>query len=144
VLFWDFVRNVTTDTILFADAATTHLAASHATLRRITKAERSRVFRHTLEPVGDWGIEQAGQIVATGGLMFHYNKPYGDIYMEVAVTHRRQGLGSYLVQELKRIARESDHVPAARCGSDNDPSRLTLQRAGMHPCARILRGEIVL
>jgi GNAT superfamily N-acetyltransferase len=62
--------------------------------------------------------------------------------MEVDEAHRRKGLGSYLVQELKRIAREGGHTPAARCNSDNIPSRLALERAGMLPCARILRGRI--
>jgi GNAT superfamily N-acetyltransferase len=38
-------------------------------------------------------------------LFFHYNPPYGDVYMEVAEPFRRRGLGAYLVQELKRIVR---------------------------------------
>lgn len=54
------------------------------------------------EGVGEWMIESAGEIVATGGILFHYNPPYGDIYMEVAEPHRRLGCGSYLVQEPKR------------------------------------------
>jgi GNAT superfamily N-acetyltransferase len=87
-------------------------------------------------------LERDGHIVATGGLFFHYNKPYGDIYMEVAAAYHRQGLGSYLVQELKRIAREGGHTPSARTDRTNLPSRLALQRAGMFPCARILRGRL--
>jgi GNAT superfamily N-acetyltransferase len=75
-------------------------------------------------------------------MFFHYNPPYGDIYMEVSAPHRRKGLGSYLVQELKRICRDMGCVPAARCGQDNMASRLTLQRAGLLPCARIVRGRI--
>lgn len=142
VLFWDFATDVTTDTILFEDAVTAALAAPGAILRPIPRAERPEVFTHAVEPVGDWGLEQDGRIVATGGLLFHYNEPYGDIHMEVDEGHRRKGLGSYLVQELKRIAREGGHTPAARCNSDNVPSRLALQRAGMLPCARILRGRI--
>jgi GNAT superfamily N-acetyltransferase len=81
--------------------------------------------------------------VATGGLFFHYNPPYGDIYMEVAAAHRRRGLGSYLVQELKRLCREMGCVPAARCNTANVASRLALQRAGMFPCARIVQGRLV-
>jgi GNAT superfamily N-acetyltransferase len=141
VLFWDVAGDVSSDTILFSDAFTTTLT-SRAMLRRLTKADRARVFAHTREPIGDWGLEQDGEIVATGGLTYHYNEPYADIYMEVAETQRRRGLGSFLVQELKRIARDGNSTPAARCNTDNVPSRLTLQRAGMLPCGRILRGQI--
>ena len=111
-------------------------------LRKLGRRERSSVFRHMMEPVGDWGLEHNGMVVATGRLFFHYNKTYGDIYMEVAAAYHRQGLGSYLVQELKRIAREGGHTPSSRCNSTNVPSRLTLQRAGMLPCARIRRGRL--
>jgi GNAT superfamily N-acetyltransferase len=134
--------DVTSDTILFADAATTTLTAPGATFRRVRWYERPFVFRHTLEPVGDWALEHEGEIVATGGLFFHYNRPYGDIYMEVAPAHRRCGFGSFLVQELKRIARAGGHIPAARCSADNTASQSTLHRAGMRPCGRILRGLV--
>jgi GNAT superfamily N-acetyltransferase len=134
--------DVTSDTILFSDAVVTHLDAPGVKLRPITMIDRLRVFRHTVEPVGDWGLELDSKIVATGGLLFHYNPPYGDIYMEVAEPFRQRGYGSYLVQELKRIGREGGHVPAARCNKDNAASRLTLQRAGMVPCGTIVTGRL--
>jgi GNAT superfamily N-acetyltransferase len=62
--------------------------------------------------------------------------------MEVATAYRRRGFGSYLVQELKRICYEASVIPAARCNHDNVGSRLTLQRAGLLPCARIVRGRL--
>lgn len=135
---------VSSDTILFSDAVVTNLVAPGATLRPVTKRDRLRMFPHTLEPVGDWGVEVDSRIVATGGLLFHYNPPYGDIYMEVAAPFRRLGYGSYLVQELKRISREGGHLPAARTGQDNTGSQRTLQRAGMTPCGRIVTGRLAL
>lgn len=129
-------------TILFADAAVTHLDGRGGKLRPIRLLDRFRMFRHHVEPIGDWGIEVDSAIVATGGLLFHYNPPYGDIYMEVAEPFRRRGFGSYLVQELKRICREGGHVPAARCSADNTASQLTLQRAGMAPCGTIVTGRL--
>jgi GNAT superfamily N-acetyltransferase len=134
--------DLTSDTILFADEATTALTAPRATLRKLRWYERRFVFRHTIEPVGNWAIECERQVVATGGLFFHYNRPYGDIYMEVAPSFRRRGFGAFLVQELKRIARNGGHIPAARCGSDNAASQATLSRAGMRPCGRIFRGTV--
>jgi GNAT superfamily N-acetyltransferase len=108
-----------------------------------TDAEKERVFEHKHEPVGDWVIEHSGMVVATGGALFHYNPPYGDLFMEVHETHRRQGFGSYLIQELKRSCYEIGKVPAARCNASNVGSRNTLQKAGMLPCGRILVGEVV-
>ncbi len=133
----------TGDTILFADGATTTLAPPpEAVLRRVEETDRSTIFAHTTEPVGEWGLEVEDKIVATGGLLFHYNPPYGDIYLEVASGFQRRGLGSYLVQEMKRVAYEMDRTPAARCRESNIASRRALERAGMYPCGRIVRGRV--
>lgn len=142
LLLWDCAVELTSETILFADAERTRLAPADVHLRRVTEADRASIFHHTREPVGDWGLEREGEIVATGGLLFHYNPPYGDLYMEVAAPYQRRGYGSYLIQELKRIGYEGGHVPAARCHVDNVASRRTLQRAGLLPCARIVRGRL--
>ena len=144
LMLHDCAIDLTSDTILFSDALTTNHDAPDVMLRPLTDVDRASVFRHSVEPIGDWGLEADHVVVATGGLFFHYNPPYGDIYMEVAEPFRRRGLGSYLVQELKRICRETGHVPAARCNKDNLASRLALQRAGMFPCARIVTGRIAV
>jgi GNAT superfamily N-acetyltransferase len=144
LMLYDCGVDLTSDVILFADAAMTVYPPPDVELRRIADADRDRIFPHTVEPVGDWGLERGGQIVATGGILRHYNPPYGDIYMEIAASHRRQGLGSYLVQELKRICYETGAIPAARCQQDNIASRLSLQRAGLLPCARIVRGRLAI
>jgi RimJ/RimL family protein N-acetyltransferase len=81
-------------------------------------------------------------VAASGGILFHYNRPYGDIYMETAEAFRRRGLGSFLVQELKRVCYEGGQVPAARCSPNNIASRRTLQRAGFVPCGHILKGAV--
>jgi GNAT superfamily N-acetyltransferase len=142
LMLYDCAMDISSDTILFADRLTTTLPPPGVTLRRLSDADRGGVFTHTVEPVGDWGLELAGAIVATGGLLYHYNPRYGDIYMEVAPDFRRRGFGSYLVQELKRECYELGCTPGARCGEDNVGSRRTLQRAGMFPCARVLRGRL--
>jgi GNAT superfamily N-acetyltransferase len=142
LMTYDCAVDLTSDTILFADSATTSHAPPNAVLRRISEADRATVFAHSVEPVGDWGLVHEGEIAATGGVFYHYNPPHGDVYMEVAAPHQRKGLGTYLVQELKRICSETGSIPAARCHEDNLASRRTLQRAGLLPCARILRGRI--
>lgn len=100
------------------------------------------IFEHKHEPIGDWALELNGDVVATGGALFHYNPPYADLYMEVDEMHRRHGYGSYLVQELKRKCYAMGKIPAARCNADNTASRYTLEKAGLLPCARIVVGEI--
>jgi GNAT superfamily N-acetyltransferase len=142
----DCATDLSSATILLADVVTTTLdpPAPGAVVRPLDEADRARVFAHTVEPVGEWGLDVGGEIVATGGIATHYNPPYGDVYMEVASAHRRRGFGSYLVQELKRICREAGRVPAARCHRDNGASLRTLQRAGLLPCARIVHGRLAL
>jgi len=142
LMLHDCAVDLASDTILFADALTTHHQAPGVSMRPLTDADRAHVFAHTVEPVGDWGLESEHGMVATGGLFFHYNPPYGDVYMEVAEPFRRRGYATYLVQELKRICRETGHIPAARCNKDNPGSRRALERAGMFPCARIVKGRI--
>jgi GNAT superfamily N-acetyltransferase len=87
-------------------------------------------------------LELDGQLAGQGGILFHYNRPYGDIWMEVAEPCRRRGLGSYLVQQLKQAAYALGAIPCARCDPTNIPSRRTLQKAGFIPCAHILTGVI--
>jgi GNAT superfamily N-acetyltransferase len=137
-------RDVISEAVLFEDGITTSLAPpAGCALRRRNEDDAARVFPHHCEPVGDWLIEADGAIVATGGILYHYNRPYGDIYMEVGEPFRRRGIGSYLVQELKRICYEGGSVPAARTGLDNIPSRQTCQKAGFVPCGHILVGSLV-
>jgi len=138
----DHVERVERDRVLFEDVVTTDHRVPHASFRPIAAGEAEAVFTHAVVPVGDWVIELRGEIVATGGLMFHYNPPYADVYMEVAEAWRGGGIGAYLVQELKRVSYEIGKTPAARCPASNAASRRTLQRAGMAPCAWILAGTI--
>ena len=140
LMLYDCATGITSDTIVFHDRLTTNLAIPGAVCREVTEADNDRIFKHKVEGVGDWLIEQGGNIVATGGIALHYNPPYGDIFMEVDEPHRRRGYGSYLVQELKRISYEMGRIPAARCNAANIGSRSTLQKAGLLPCARLLSG----
>jgi GNAT superfamily N-acetyltransferase len=133
---------LSSERILFADGLTTQHRLSGVVFRQLTDAERQAAFPHTHEPVGEYGLVCEHLVAATGGLAFHYNPPYADLYMEVAATYQRRGFGSYLVQELKRVCYEMGRIPAARCGAANIASRRTLQRAGMFPCGRIVQALI--
>jgi GNAT superfamily N-acetyltransferase len=143
LMFFDCATDWSSEWILFADLQTTSLVAPEGVrFRSLSEADQERVFEHQVEPVGNWGLELDTEIVATGGVLFHYNPPYGDLFMEVAEPFHRRGLGSYLVQELKRVCYTSGHLPGARCFDSNLGSRGALQRAGMLPCGRILTGRL--
>jgi GNAT superfamily N-acetyltransferase len=123
-------KNIVSESIVFEDKLTTAHTLDGAT------------FRRRGEPDHDWCVEIDRVIAATGGILYHYNRPYGDIYMEVAEPFRRRGLGCYIVQELKRACYELGSIPCARCNPDNIASRKTLQKAGFVPCAHILSGTL--
>ena len=125
-----WAHDVVSEKIIFEDNLTTTYRVPGAALRK-------------REPEGDWMLlEVGGEVAATGGILFHYNRPYGDIWMEVAEPFRGRGFGTYVVQELKRICYEGGNVPCARCNTENVASRKTLQKAGFVPCAHLLHGKL--
>jgi GNAT superfamily N-acetyltransferase len=142
VMLHTYARDIASEKIVFHDKISTVLSANGATLRRITSDEETRAYIKERQGGPEWVLELDGSVVAQGGILFHYNRPYGDIYMEVAEAFRRRGLGSYLVQELKRAAYDLGSIPCARCNPANIPSRRTLQRAGFVPFAHMLTGVI--
>jgi GNAT superfamily N-acetyltransferase len=142
LMLYDCAKNITSDALLLEDVFTTNLGCPNAAFRQAVPEDAAAIFPHRHEPVGDWVLETHDRIVATGGFLCHYNPPYGDIFMEVAEPARRQGFGSYLVQELKCVCYEAGKRPAARCDPANVASRRTLQKAGFLPCGHLLVGEV--
>ena len=142
VMALTYARDIGTESVVFRDFATTAHNANGATLRCMTPPEEIRTAMAERQGGGEWVVELDGEVVASGGVLFHYNPPYGDIYMDVQEPFRRRGIGSYLVQELKRISYELGAIPAARCSPTNGPSRRTLQKAGFIPASHILFGAI--
>lgn len=143
LLLYDCASGIEGERILFGDALTTHLPSPSGNLLPVGEADRERLRELKLDTDADWMIELDGTPLATGGLLFHYNPPYGDLYLDVHPAYRGRGLGSYLVQELKRIGYAMGKVPAARCSLSNTASRRTLEKAGMLPCGRTLIGDVV-
>jgi GNAT superfamily N-acetyltransferase len=141
-MLYDCATDITVEKVLFHDAFATHLPCPAGVFRQSTPEDDASIFSHQHEPVGDWVIEENGSVLATGGFLSHYNPPYGDIYMEVEPSARRQGYGSYLIQELKRVCYEAGKKPAARCDPTNVAPRRTLEKAGLLPCGRLLVGIV--
>jgi GNAT superfamily N-acetyltransferase len=142
VILHTYARDIQSEAIVFHDQLTTALPSMGAVLHCLMPEDQIRQCIDARQGGPEWRLELNGETVGTGGILFHYNRPYGDIYMEVAEAHRCRGFGSYLVQELKRAAYELGTIPGARCGSQNVPSRKTLQKAGFVPYASILTGSL--
>ncbi len=128
--------------ILFSDGGATRLTAPQLKLGLTNDFPESSLFKHKVEPVGEYALLDDRTVIATGGILTHYNRPYGDIHMEVREDRRRCGYGSFFVQELKRIAFERGHEPCARCDVGNIASLRALTKAGMQECGRILEGKL--
>jgi GNAT superfamily N-acetyltransferase len=135
-------RNVVSESILFEDSFTTDLSANGATVRHVTPEAEIHAAMERRRGGGEWQLVVDSATIGTGGILFHYNRPYGDIHMEITEQRRRRGFGAYFVQELKRACRALCAIPAARCNPDNSASRYTLQKAGFVPCGHLLTGSI--
>jgi len=137
-----YAHEIMSEAILFRDGFTTALPANGAVLQALTSDEEVRASIAGRQGGPEFLLQVDGKPAGKGGILFHYNPPYGDVYMDIAEAFRGRGFGPYLVQELKRQAYEIGSIPAARCNRDNRASRKTLQRAGFIPYAHILNGAI--
>lgn len=140
-MLYEFARNISADVVLFEEQSVTDLFVPGVLVRR--RQESDHIFPHRVEPVGDYVAELKGEIVASGGFMLHYNPPFADLFMEVREDCRRRGIGSFLLQEVKRECCLAGRVPAARTSIHNLASRACLCRAGMRVCGFMLTGEII-
>lgn len=135
-MLYETTRNIEAESILFEEAYTTRQTVPGVSFRK----------RKVADDMGDDDsthvLVQEGVIVASGGLMLNYNIPYADIYMQVKAPFRRQGLGTFIVQELKKEAYRMGRVPAARCNIENQASKATLLKAGFRICGFRIRGTI--
>ncbi|MEW6750665.1 MAG: GNAT family N-acetyltransferase [Candidatus Latescibacterota bacterium] len=143
VMLHVYGRQIASEKIVFRDGLTTALPAHGAALQPATAQDEIRSCLEQRQGGGEWILEVDGRVAGKGGILFHYNRPYGDVYMEVAEPFRGRGLGSYLVQELKRACYDLGAVLCARCNPDNVASRRTLQKAGFVPFAHILNGVVM-
>ena len=134
--------DVVSEKIVFRDGQAPDIHLPNALLRPLTADDDVRTAMNRREGGGEWEVELNGKSAGRGGLLFHYNAPYGDIWMDIDPPFRRQGAGSWLVQQLMHEAHRLGATPAARCNPDNTASRHTLQKAGFVPAGHILKGRL--
>ena len=135
-MLYEFAKHIYAEAILFEDRVQTNL--------HIPGVQFGRKHNEEIKSpdVDGYYLKQQGEIVANGGFMLNYNFPYADMYMDVKENFRQQGLGSLMVQELKKEIYRMGRVPAARCNVSNNASKATLIKAGLTPCGFRLKGDI--
>ncbi len=139
-MLYEFAQNIYADYFLFADDIATEYKIPGLLFR--PRRDDDDVFGLKAEDAGEYVLERDGLIVATGGFLRHYNIPFADLYMEVKEDCRGEGLGSYILQEVKKECYFSGRVPAARCPVQHKASKATLIKAGMRVCGVMLIGEV--
>ncbi len=142
VMLHTFGRNLRAESILFEDTFQTSYGPEGADFRATTADDTEALQQYDLDDGAGWMATMNGEVAGAGDVLYHYNRPYGDVYMKIAEPFRRRGLGTYLVQELKAVCRAGGRVPAARCNVQNLPSRKTLQKSGFVPCGNIVAGDL--
>ncbi len=139
-LLYQFGENINAEVILFGDNTKTLLKSENVIFRKAK--DDDIMFEHKAEPEGDYVLAMNNEIIASGGFLLHYNKPFADLYMEVKEDHRKKGYGSFLIQEIKNECYIAGRVPAARCNIDNVASRSTLLKAGLSIAGYLLLGKV--
>jgi GNAT superfamily N-acetyltransferase len=143
IMLHTFGRNIRPEAILFEDRFETRFVPEGSGFRSSNLEDGTLLKMLELDETAGWVVTLNGTIAGAGGVLYHYNRPYGDIYMKIAEPFRGRGLGAYLVQELKRACRAGGSVPAARCNIGNLASRRTVQKAGFVPCGNLIVGDVV-
>lgn len=133
-MLFEFATGIYAEAILFEEDFTSSISIDGAEL--VSKGPSDNPFDHP------YVLKYKGEEVGSGGLLLNYNFPYADIYYGIDEPHRRKGLGSLFVQELKKVAYDLGRVPAARTGIDNIISKRTMMKAGLKPCGWRLGGKI--
>jgi len=135
-MLYEYAQNINAEAILFEDNSRTHFDIPSVIFQK--KAAED----HVRDDDRQYILKQDGEVIASGGLMLNYNVPYADIYYEVNENYRKKGLGSLMIQELKKEAYLSGRVPAARCNIKNLASKATMLKAGFVVCGHLLYGKL--
>ncbi|MGE7777675.1 GNAT family N-acetyltransferase [Chitinophaga sp. NPDC101104] len=140
-LFYRFARNIRAEAFLFSEQHTTYFRQENRVFRKRQAGEVMN--RYEENQMGGYVVVADGKPVATGDFYLHYNPPFADLWMEVMESHRRKGIGSYLLQELKTACYLAGRIPAARCNIDNEASKASLLKAGLQVAGCLVSGDVI-
>ena len=139
-MVYEYCKDISSDVILFEDHFQTNFEMPDVIFRNRKKGEN--IVGKKISDDSDFILEKDKKVVAAGGFLLHYNFPFADLYMEVAEDYRKQGLATFILQEVKKECYKAGRVPAARCNIANMGSRKSLLKAGMQIAGYMLKGKI--
>ena len=139
-MMYEFGKEIESEVILFGESHASKIQKEGLLFRPIKKGEE--VFGKKEADKGAYVLELAGEVIADGGFLTHYNHPFADLYMEVAKDFRGKGYASYILQEIKNACYAAGKVPAARCNISNPASKASLLNAGMQVVGYMLKGKV--
>ncbi len=85
-------------------------------------------------------LEHEGVILGVGECRASVNQPpYADLGMIVSTAHRSQGIGSYILSQLKSICQQRQLNPICSTTVANTPSRKAIEKAGFIRQHRLLK-----
>ena len=163
-IFYEFCSNPSVFSAQFQHIIPTHFSFPNLTFRPATIDDKDSLHALFTKPESDpfhwtdenttehyikdesfWILEDGSHLLGVG-VMYRteYQPQYMDIGMVVPSEHRRNGYGTYLVQEITKICKTRNLVPSAGCIADNLPSRKTLEKAGYYAYDRYLLGDLML
>lgn len=139
-MLYECCKNIKSEVVLFQDHTQTNWEKPAVEFRKREKDEC--IPGKADEDMGAYVLLKDKAIIATGGFLLHYNKPFADLYMEVASDFRGKGYAKYILQEIKKECFKAGRIPSARCNISNPASKGALLGAGMKIAGYMLQGKI--
>jgi len=133
-----------TEKIVYRDLGRSRRLRSRAVVKSIDAPKQARTKFRAGDGLSEWKLELEGKEIGRGGIGYHYNRPYCDLFLEIDPEWRRQGFGAYFCEALKQACRRLGGVPAARIDPENEASRALLKRTGFVPCGEIVTGPLLM
>jgi len=112
VMLHTYGRDIASEKIVFHDKLITALPSNGAIFRWVTSEEETRLCLEQRQGGGEWLLEMDDKVAARGGILFHYNRPYGDILHGSGRAVSKAWPWLLPVQELKRRCYELGAVRA--------------------------------
>lgn len=139
-LMESFAATIYCDVILFEHQLSTTISKPEVVFRE--REETDKISWKSIDELGQYVLEMKGTVIADGGFLTHYNKPFADIFMEVHEEHQGKGYASYLIQEIVKKSYKENYQPAARCNVANRASKRALENAGFKICGSMCTGVL--
>ena len=88
------------------------------------------------------GMFDGNQLLGTLEIRLNKCRPHADIGLVISTTHRKNGLGTYLASEAKKICLASGLKPMCSCTANNLGSKRLIEKAGFVRTGSIIEMQV--